>query len=100
MTCLSRDPELMVVVDNPSNAGMLNEAARKHGLKLSVLVDLDPGMGRTGVAFQEGLALGRWIKSLPFTPSARDSMLCRARSTYPLFRTAPASVGRLAEPGG
>lgn len=66
MACLSRDLELMVVVDNPTNAGMLNEGARKHGLKLSVLVDLDPGMGRTGVAFQEGLALGRWIKSLPF----------------------------------
>jgi D-serine deaminase-like pyridoxal phosphate-dependent protein len=65
MACLSRDPELMVVVDNPTNARMLNEAARKHGLELSVLVDLDPGMGRTGAAFQEGLALGRWIEGLP-----------------------------------
>ncbi len=65
MACLSRDPELMVVVDSPTNARMLNEAARKHGLELSVLVDLDPGMGRTGAAFQEGLALGRWIEGLP-----------------------------------
>ena len=38
MACLSRDPEIMAVVDNPTNARMLNEAARKTGRKLSVLV--------------------------------------------------------------
>jgi len=65
MECLFRDPDLMVVVDNPTNARMLNEAARKQGSRLSVLVDLDPGMGRTGVPFREGLALGQWIESLP-----------------------------------
>jgi D-serine deaminase-like pyridoxal phosphate-dependent protein len=65
MECLFRDPDLMVVVDNPMNARMLNEAARKQGSRLSVLVDLDPGMGRTGVPFREGLALGQWIESLP-----------------------------------
>jgi len=53
------------VVDNLTNARMLNEMAREHGLKISVLVDLDPGMGRTGASFQEGLSLGLWIKSLP-----------------------------------
>ena len=56
----------MVVVDNPSNARMLNEASKSRGLKLAVLVDLDPGMGRTGAPFQEGVALGRWIERLPF----------------------------------
>jgi D-serine deaminase-like pyridoxal phosphate-dependent protein len=65
MECLFRDPDLMVVVDNPMNARMLNEAARRQGSRLSVLVDLDPGMGRTGVPFREGLALGQWIESLP-----------------------------------
>jgi D-serine deaminase-like pyridoxal phosphate-dependent protein len=65
MECLFRDPDLMVVVDHPTNARMLNEAARKQGARLSVLVDLDPGMGRTGVSFREGLALGQWIASLP-----------------------------------
>ena len=64
MECMFRDPELMVVVDHPTNARMLNEAARKQGARLSVLVDLDPGMGRTGVSFREGLALGQWIFSL------------------------------------
>ena len=63
--CLSLDRELMVVVDNAENAGKLNEAAEKLGWKLNVLVDLDPGMGRTGVAFQDGLALGQLISRLP-----------------------------------
>ncbi|MDH4264740.1 MAG: DSD1 family PLP-dependent enzyme [Deltaproteobacteria bacterium] len=65
MKCLSRDRELMVVVDNAGNAGRLNAAAEKHGLKLNILVDLDPGMGRTGVPFSEGLALGKLIDNLP-----------------------------------
>lgn len=65
MECLSHDPEIMVVVDNAANAGKLNEAAKSRGLKLPVLVDLDPGMGRTGVPFNEGLALGKLIESLP-----------------------------------
>ena len=65
MACLRRDPELMVVVDNPSNARRLNEAADRAGLALSVLVDLDPGNGRTGAAFEEGLALGEWVRTLP-----------------------------------
>ena len=65
MACLSLDPELMVVVDNPSNARKLNEAANRMGLVLSVLVDLDPGNGRTGAAFQEGLPLGELVQTLP-----------------------------------
>ena len=65
MDCLSRDPELMVVVDSAANVRKLNEAAQKRSLRLNVLVDLDPGMGRTGVPFNEGLAMGRLVASLP-----------------------------------
>lgn len=65
MGCLSHEPKLMVVVDNPENANRLNEAAAIQGLKLNVLVDLDPGMGRTGIPFKDGLALGKLIDSLP-----------------------------------
>jgi D-serine deaminase-like pyridoxal phosphate-dependent protein len=65
MDCLSHDPGLMVVVDNPANVRKLNEGAEKRGLRLNVLVDLDPGMGRTGVPYKEGLFLGRLIDSLP-----------------------------------
>jgi D-serine deaminase-like pyridoxal phosphate-dependent protein len=64
MDCLSLDPDLMAVVDNPANARDLNQAARKRDLNLSVLIDLDPGMGRTGVSFRAGLALGQKVHSL------------------------------------
>ncbi len=64
MDCLGRDPELLVVVDNPANARKLNEAAEKRGAKLNVLVDLDPEMGRTGISFQDGPALGKLIQGL------------------------------------
>jgi len=64
MQCLSVDPELMVVIDHPSNATKLNDAAERRGLTLNVLVDLDPGMGRTGVPFKDGLAMGQFIGSL------------------------------------
>ena len=65
MDCLASASELMVVVDNAANARQLNDAAKQRGRKLKVLVDLDPGMGRTGVNFQAGLTLGRWIRDLP-----------------------------------
>ncbi len=64
MKCLSLDPGLMVVVDNLGNAKKIDQAAGSFGAKLNVLVDLDPGMGRTGVPFHEGLALGQSIARL------------------------------------
>ncbi|MBP1716156.1 MAG: metal-activated pyridoxal enzyme, partial [Deltaproteobacteria bacterium] len=64
MDCLASAPELMVVVDNAANAQKLNDAARQRGLRLKVLVDLDPGMGRTGVNFQAALTLGQFIRNL------------------------------------
>jgi len=65
MDCLQEDPELMVVIGDSANARDLDAAARKRGVKLSVLVDLDPGSGRTGVSFKDGLSLGRLIETLP-----------------------------------
>jgi D-serine deaminase-like pyridoxal phosphate-dependent protein len=65
MDCLSEDPGLMVVIGDPANARELDVAAGKRGLKLNVLVDLDPGNGRTGVSFKDGLPLGRLIETLP-----------------------------------
>ena len=66
MECLSRDHGLMVIVDNPGNAERLNEAAKARALVLNVLVDLDPGMGRTGVSFAEGMGMGELIERLPY----------------------------------
>lgn len=46
---------LMVVVDHPANVEALDAAAGKAGKKLSVIVDIDPGLHRTGVATPEGV---------------------------------------------
>lgn len=54
----------MVAVDNPAGVGALETALRRHGKKLTVLVDLDIGMGRTGVPDVAGaLALIERVRS-------------------------------------
>jgi D-serine deaminase-like pyridoxal phosphate-dependent protein len=62
MALNGRVRELMAVCDNPEIAMALARAARECGMRLKVLVDIDPGMGRTGVAFGEpALALVQQI---------------------------------------
>jgi len=57
-----RISDLMLVVDNIENAQVLDAAARAEGHTLKVLVDLDPGLHRTGIAPGEpALMLGRYI---------------------------------------
>lgn len=57
-------PDLEVVVDNPDNARAL--AAASPGKRLNVLIDVDPGIRRTGVASAEAaVALAQTIASLP-----------------------------------
>ncbi len=54
--------DLIVAVDNPANAERLAAAAKAAGKKLKVLVDLDPGLHRTGIAPGEPvLSLGKQI---------------------------------------
>ncbi|HUD52725.1 DSD1 family PLP-dependent enzyme, partial [Parvibaculum sp.] len=54
--------DLMVAVDNPANAERLAAAAKAAGKKLKVLVDLDPGLHRTGIAPGEPvLSLGKQV---------------------------------------
>lgn len=58
----ARISDLMVAVDNPQNAEALALAAKAAGRKLKVLVDLDPGLHRTGIAPGEPvLALAKQI---------------------------------------
>src|SRR5258708_9753754 len=42
--------DVMVVVDHPANVEALAAAATQAGKPLTVIVDIDPGMHRTGVA--------------------------------------------------
>lgn len=46
--------ELMVVVDHPENVETLSTAVQRGGKPLTVVVDIDPGVHRTGVASPAG----------------------------------------------
>ena len=47
--------DLMLVVDHPANVDALAAAAAKAGKPLTVIIDIDPGMHRTGVANPDGV---------------------------------------------
>jgi D-serine deaminase-like pyridoxal phosphate-dependent protein len=49
--------ELMVVVDHPENVEALSTAAQRGGKPLAVVVDIDPGVHRTGVASPAGVVV-------------------------------------------
>lgn len=51
MFCLSRDEQLTVVIDNIENAPLLNSSAKEKNLMLNILIDIDTGIGRTGISF-------------------------------------------------
>jgi 3-hydroxy-D-aspartate aldolase len=50
-----RASDVMVVVDHPANADALAAAAAKGKKPLTVIVDIDPGIHRTGVANPDGV---------------------------------------------
>jgi D-serine deaminase-like pyridoxal phosphate-dependent protein len=58
---LEKDPTVMVVVDHPANVGRLDEAMQARRLTLDVLLDIDVGMGRTGVRPEFALELADHI---------------------------------------
>lgn len=62
-----RTTGLMTVVDNPDNARAIARAVEKAGdASLSVIIDVDPGIHRTGVASPEAaVALFEAIRALP-----------------------------------
>jgi D-serine deaminase-like pyridoxal phosphate-dependent protein len=66
LDCVACAPEIMGVVDSSAGARRLNEAAEGRSQPINVLLDLDPGMGRTGIPFREALDLGIHIHRLPF----------------------------------
>lgn len=61
-----RRPDTLSVVDHPEHAAELSAAARAAGLTLNVLIDVDPGSRRTGIApGEKAAALARRITGLP-----------------------------------
>lgn len=67
ISCIKKAPETIVVVDNEKNLHDLNEAGQSIQSKINVLIDLDSGIGRTGIkpenAFSFALKIGqcKWI---------------------------------------
>lgn len=59
-----RAKELIIVVDNEQNLYDLNEVFKTIQKKLNVLVDVDSGIGRTGVPFDKAIDFARKIMQL------------------------------------
>lgn len=62
MYCLKRDPQLTVVIDNIENATSLNLSAKTNNFMLNVLIDINPGVGRTGIAYQHVVEFAQALK--------------------------------------
>lgn len=59
--CLTQDESLILVCDTLENANALNAQMKAHNTKLRVLVDIDPGVARTGTSEENALPLARFI---------------------------------------
>jgi D-serine deaminase-like pyridoxal phosphate-dependent protein len=57
--------DTMVVIDNNDNANDLNAAMCAAGKSLDVLVDIDAGIGRTGIQLKNSIDLAVAINQLP-----------------------------------
>lgn len=61
--CIKLRPDLAVVIDNLNNALELNKAADSNSVNISVLIDIDSGIGRTGIQFEDVLNFAEKIKN-------------------------------------
>lgn len=74
-----RTEGLMCVVDHPDNASALSDAATAAGKPLQVVIDIDPGLHRTGVTSPEAaVALWRVITDAPGLAYAGVQFYCGA----------------------
>lgn len=64
LDCVKKAPEMMVVVDNEKNIVELNQAAESIQKPIHVLIDLDAGIGRTGVSADRAIDFGKKITQL------------------------------------
>ncbi|WP_197518480.1 DSD1 family PLP-dependent enzyme [Mycobacterium sp. E3198] len=56
------DPEFACVVDHPDPVTALSEEACRRGIRVSVLIDVDVGLGRTGVSgLEQAVALAEHV---------------------------------------
>jgi D-serine deaminase-like pyridoxal phosphate-dependent protein len=89
-----RCDDLMVVIDHPDNAAALAAALDRPGDRpLGVLVDIDPGIRRTGVASPEAaLALARCIRGLDRLAYRGVQMYCGVQQHIASFQERDAAI--------
>jgi D-serine deaminase-like pyridoxal phosphate-dependent protein len=66
ISCLEKAPSTLIVVDNKENIITLNEAGAFHKKRINVLIDLDPGIGRTGIHPDHALNFAKELNQLPW----------------------------------
>ncbi len=85
--------DLMVVVDHPSNVEALAAAAATAGETLTVIVDIDPGIHRTGVATPEGVVeLARKVVGLKSLKFAGVQFYCGSHQHIVDFKERTAKI--------
>jgi D-serine deaminase-like pyridoxal phosphate-dependent protein len=57
-------PDTMLVVDNLENAEKINKLLAENNLILNILLDIDGGIGRTGVSFSDAFEVAKKLKQL------------------------------------
>lgn len=81
-----RTEALMCVVDNPENVRALGAAAQAAGKPLSVVIDIDPGIHRTGVRSPEAaLAVLKAIRAEPSLTYLGVQCYCGAQQHIEAF---------------
>ena len=60
--CLEKAPKSLLVLDNPENAEALNQLGQALSQPIQVLIDLDPGIGRTGIPPNAAIDFARLLQ--------------------------------------
>ncbi len=74
--CIQHRPETLCVVDNLDNLADLNAAGLSAGVTVNVLLDINAGIGRTGVAFEDAIAFAQTI--MQYTNISLKGLQCYA----------------------
>lgn len=61
INCVKQSSDILLITDSKQNAIDLNQAAKENQLKLNVLVDINSGIGRTGLALEDAVELAKFI---------------------------------------
>lgn len=89
----ARTDDLRVVADSPANVGALAAAAKEAGRVLAVLVDIDPGIRRTGVSSPEAaVELASRIAGAPSLRYAGAQYYCGAQQHIETFADRRAAI--------